>query len=484
MLDSVSSSSHGEPYEARAFIAGEWVSKPIARSLREPFQNAVVSRVHDCDQADLERALATLAGAPVAAIASMERSACLHRAAALMKERSELIATVLTRETGKTIRDSRQELARATDVLRFCAEEAIRIEGRQLPIAGSPAGNAKVAIGLRYPVGVIAGIVPFNAPVNLACHKIGPAFAAGNAIAVKAPPQAPCTLSLVVQVCLDAGFPPDAIALLHGDGDLGAALVRDSRVDFISFTGSARAGLAIKAAAGMRGTILELGGVGPTIIHHDANIAEAAAMCAQAGYRLAGQSCASLQNLFVHQALLERFTALFLEKVAGLTYGDPRDSATDVGPVINETAAVRIESWLAEARAGGARILVGGGRRGNVIEPTVVSAASPQMKIVCDEVFGPVVVIHPYDDIGAVLEWIRGTGLGLNCGLFTELHSVAFRVAREAPCAAIIVNGTSTFRPDQIPYGGLRNSGYGRESPRDTIIAMTQERILVFPDVI
>lgn len=484
MSDSTSSSSHDEPYEARAFIAGEWITKPTARSLREPFQNAIVSRVHDCNQADLDRALATLAGAATAAMTPMERSASLHRAAALMKERAELISTVLTCETGKTIRDSRQELARATDVLRFCAEEAIRIEGRQLPIAGSPAGNGRVAIGLRYPVGVVAGIVPFNAPVNLACHKIGPAFAAGNAIIVKAPPQAPYTLSLVVEVCLDAGLPPDAIALLHGDGDMGAALVRDGRVDFLSFTGSARVGLAIKAAAGMRGTILELGGVGPTIVHYDADVADAAAMCAHSGYRLAGQSCASLQNLFVHQMVLERFTALFLEKVRGLTSGDPRDLITDVGPVINETAALRIESWLAEATAAGARILAGGGRRGNVIQPTVVTGASQQLKIVCDEVFGPVVVIHPYDDIGTVFEWIRGTGAGLNCGLFTKLHSVAFRAGREVPCAAIVVNGTSTFRPDQMPYGGLRNSGYGRESPRDTIMAMTQERILVFPDAI
>ncbi len=477
-------SSIGETYEARSFFAAEWTAKTDRRALREPFENAVVSQVHDCDAEDLDRALdGVVAGAArVAAMPAMERSAILHRAAVLLKERAELISMALTRETGKTIRDSRQELARATDVFRFCAEEAIRIEGRHLPIAGSPAGSDKVAFGLRYPVGVVAGIVPFNAPVNLACHKIGPAFAAGNSIVVKAPPQAAYTLSLVVEACLDAGLPADAIALLHGDGALGAALVRDHRVDFLSFTGSSRAGLAIKAAAGMRGTILELGGVGPTIVHEDADVQLAAALCANSGFRLAGQSCASLQNLFVHKDALDAFTGLFLEKVRALTSGDPRDAATDVGPVIDEAAASRIESWLAEAKAGGAKILLGGGRRGNVIEPTVVTATTPEMKVVCDEVFGPVVVIRPYEDIGSVFQWIRDTGLGLNCGIFTGRHDVAFRAVREVPCAAIIVNGTSTFRPDQIPYGGLRNSGYGRESPRDTIMAMTQERILVFPD--
>lgn len=479
-------SSTGETYEARSFFAAEWNAKASTRALREPFQNALVSRVHDCNAEDLDQALdGVVAGATrVAAMPAMERSAILHRAAALLKERAKLISTVLTRETGKTIRDARQELARATDVLRFCAEEAIRIEGRHLPIAGSPAGSGKVAFGLRYPVGVVAGIVPFNAPVNLACHKIGPAFAAGNAIVVKAPPQAPHTLSLVIEACLDAGLPADAIALLHGDGSLGAALVRDHRVNFLSFTGSSRAGLAIKAAAGTRGTILELGGVGPTIVHEDADVQLAAELCAGSGFRLAGQSCASLQNLFVHKDALDAFTDLFLEKVGALTSGNPQDAATDVGPVIDEAAASRIESWLTEAKAGGAKILVGGGRRGNVIEPTVITAATPQMKVVCEEVFGPLVVIRPFEDIGSVFKWIRDTGVGLNCGIFTKRHDVAFRAAREAPCAAIIVNGTSTFRPDQIPYGGLGNSGYGRESPRDTVMAMTQERILVFPDAI
>lgn len=478
-------SSNDEAYEARSFIAGEWTAKENLRDLREPFRGSVASRVHDCDEEDLDAALdaARRGAAKVSELAEMERSAILHRAATLLKERAELISKALSRETGKTIRDSRQELARAADVLRFCAEETIRIEGRHLPIAGSSAGSGKVAFGLRYPVGVVAGIVPFNAPVNLACHKIGPAFAAGNAIVVKAPPQAAYTLSLLVEACLEAGFPADSIALLHGDGALGAALVGDHRVDFLSFTGSPRVGLEIKAAAGMRGAILELGGVGPTIVHEDADVELAAALCANSGFRLAGQSCASLQNLFVHEGALAAFSDLFLQKVLALTSGDPGDPATDVGPVIDEAAALRIERWIGEAKAGGANILAGGKRRGNVIEPTVITAATPEMKIVCEEIFGPVVVIRPYDDIRSVFEWIRSTGLGLNCGLFTRRHDLAFRAAREAPCGAIIVNGTSTFRPDQIPYGGLRNSGYGRESPRDTIMAMTQERILVFPDV-
>jgi acyl-CoA reductase-like NAD-dependent aldehyde dehydrogenase len=231
----------------------------------------------------------------------------------------------------------------------------------------------------------------------------------------------------------------------------------------------------------MRGSIMELGGVGPTIVHSDADLENAAQMCIQAGFRLAGQSCASVQNLFVHEDVIGPFTEKMLRRVKALKVGDPKDPASDFGPVIDEAAAQRIVSWVDEARVGGARVLHGGGRNGSLVEPVLITDAREDMKVVCEEVFGPVVVIRPYNDLGSVIQWIRDSGLGLNCGVFTESHAVALRMVRSAPCAAIVVNGTSTFRPEQMPYGGLRNSGYGRESPRDTIRAMTQERILVLP---
>ncbi|WP_340107544.1 aldehyde dehydrogenase family protein [Pikeienuella sp. HZG-20] len=467
---------------AMSRIGDEWVLSKRIFEWREPFRGQVATRVNFADLADLDRALdAAVAARPVVAgLPGYERASILRRAAGLLDERKAEIAGMMSRETGKAISDANQELSRAVEVLGFCAEEAIRIEGRHIPLDGSALGVGKVAIGLRFPVGVVAGIVPFNAPVNLACHKIGPALAAGAPIVIKAPPQAAYTLQLLAQVCVDAGFPTGAIGLLHGDAELGRAFVRDPRVDFISFTGSAGVGAEIKAAAGTRGCILELGGVGPTIVHSDADIEKAVPICAQAGFRLAGQSCASVQNLFIHEDVAEDFTSRILAFTKTLKLGDPADSQTNIGPVIDEQAAERISTWLAEAREAGAKVLCGGGRDGTMVEPTLMTNVTPEMKVVCREVFGPVIALRPYRDLDEVFGWIRGTGLGLNCGLFTAAHAVALRAVRELRCASIIVNGATAFRPDQLPYGGLGGSGYGRESPRDTVRAMTEERLLVF----
>jgi acyl-CoA reductase-like NAD-dependent aldehyde dehydrogenase len=461
-MDMSQASRLREDQPAAAFVAGAWR--------------------HDAPGVDLlDEALSAAVAAKrrVAALPGHERAAILRKAQQLLTARAPELAHCLTGETGKTIRETTQEAGRAAEVLGFCAEEAIRIEGRHIPLDGSAAGVGKLAIGLRFPVGVVGAIVPFNAPINLACHKVGPAFAGANTLVMKAPPQAPRTLSLLFAVFAEAGFPEGSIALLHGDAATGGALVEDRRVDFISFTGSARAGRAIKAAAGLRGCILELGGVGPTIIHEDADIETAARMCAQAGYRLAGQSCASVQNLFVHAGVFDAVRERMTDEVRALKWGDPFDPATDVGPLIDAAAADRIQSWVEEAVASGARMLCGGKREGRLIEPILLADAPPGARIVCEEAFGPVVVLHAYDDIHAVYGWIEGTGLGLNCGLFTRSHAVALEAVRAIPCAALVVNGTSTFRPDQMPYGGLRGSGYGRESPRDATRAMTQERILV-----
>jgi acyl-CoA reductase-like NAD-dependent aldehyde dehydrogenase len=323
----------------------------------------------------------------------------------------------------------------------------------------------------------VLGIVPFNAPVNLACHKIAPALAAGNSIIIKAPPQAPATSNKLALLFLEAGVPPEALSVIHGGADIGDLLVSDERVDFISFTGSHSAGLHIKKKAGTRGCILELGGLGPVIVHKDADIAKAAKMCTAAGFRLAGQSCASVQNLFVHDDVYGSFQSRFLTEVGKLKSGDPADPDVDLGPVIDDRAAVRIEQTVKNA---GATVLAGGGRQGRMIEPTVIADATPDMDIIKNEIFGPVVVLRRYDDLADPIDWVCGTRQGINCGLFTASHEIALRAVNEITCAAVIVNGTCTFRPEQFPYGGDGASGYGRESPRDTVKAMTKERILVF----
>jgi len=340
-------------------------------------------------------------------------------------------------------------------------------------------GAGKLAFLLRFPVGVVAGITPFNAPFNLACHKIAPALAAGNAIVLKAPPQAPWVVTKLVEMFADAGTPPGAVNLLHG-GSVGPALVRDPRVDFISFTGSSRVGADIKAASGLRRVALELGGNGPTIVHADADVDEAAPLCARNSMRLAGQSCISVQNIHVHESQYDRFVEKLQAEVAKLRLGDPLDEATDVGTLIDEGAAKRVEQWVREACAAGARTLTGGARHGAAFEPTVLVDVDPAMRVVCEEVFGPVVTVQRYTELRPLFERISANPYGLHCGIFTRSLPVAFEAIRALRVGGVIVNGTSTWRTDQLAYGGVKSSGIGREGPKYAIRDMTEERLVLF----
>jgi acyl-CoA reductase-like NAD-dependent aldehyde dehydrogenase len=328
-------------------------------------------------------------------------------------------------------------------------------------------------------VGVVAGITPFNAPFNLACHKIAPALAAGNAIVLKAPPQSPCVVAKLVELFVDAGTPAGFVNLLYGN-TVGPALVRDPRVDFVSFTGSSRVGAQIKAASGLRRVALELGGNGTTIVHSDADVAEAATLCARNSMRLAGQSCISVQNVMVHESVYDAFLERMVAEVNLLRVGDPLDPATDVGTLIDEQAAKRVEQWVAEAIAQGARALTGGRRRAAHYEPTVLVDVQRSMRVVCEEVFGPVVTVQRYRELKSVFEQVSADQYGLHCGIFTKSLPVAFDAIRSLRVGGLIVNGTSTWRTDQLAYGGVKSSGIGREGPRYAIRDMTEERLVLF----
>jgi len=359
------------------------------------------------------------------------------------------------------------------------AEEAIRIEGEQVPLDGSPMGAGKLAFLLRFPVGVVAAITPFNAPFNLACHKFAPAFAAGNAIVLKAPPQAPWVVSKLAELFVDAGAPAGAVNLLFGNA-VGPALVRDARVDFITFTGSSRVGAEIKAASGLRRVALELGGNGTTIVCDDAELDEAAALCARNSMRLAGQSCISVQNVYVHQSVYDAFLERMVARVGQLRLGDPLDPKTDVGTLIDEAAAKRVEQWVGEALAQGARLLAGGRRHGAAFEPTLLADVRPAMKVVCEEVFGPLATVQPFTDLRPLFERVSAGQYGLHAGIFTRSLPVAIDAVRRLRVGGVIVNGTSTWRTDQLAYGGIKASGMGREGPRYSIRDMTDERLVVF----
>jgi acyl-CoA reductase-like NAD-dependent aldehyde dehydrogenase len=462
-------------------IGGQWRAAAETYEVRDPYRGGVFELAPRSTLSELGAALdaAVAAKEPAAATPAYERAALLRRAGKLLVERADAIAEIMARETGKAIKDAKAEIVRSQDTLSLSAEEAVRIEGEHVPLDGSAMGAGKICFLLRFPVGVVAGITPFNAPVNLACHKIAPAIAAGNTLVLKAPPQSPGVIHELAKIFVDAGTPAGVLNVLYGDR-VGPELVRDPRVDFISFTGSSRVGAEIRAASGLRRVALELGGNGATIVHSDAKLDEAAAVCARNSMRLAGQSCISVQTVYVHRGVYDKFIEMVVSEVGKLKLGDPLDPATDVGTLIDERAAQRVESWIAEARSGGARVLTGGKRHEAAIEPTVIADAKPAMKVVCDEVFGPVVSLLAYDDVDDVFRTVSAGRFGLHTGIFTASMELAIRAVRSLRTGGVILNGSSTWRTDQLAYGGVKDSGIGREGPRYSIRDMTEERMVLF----
>lgn len=465
----------------RMLINGRWREGEKTCAVRDPYRGEVVVHAPESSLQDLDDALAAAcaAKAKAAALPGYERAALLRKVAGLLVERAGEIAEIMSRETGKAISDARAEVVRSQDTVLLSAEEAIRIQGEQVPLDGTAMGAGKMAFLLRFPVGVVAGITPFNAPFNLACHKLAPALAAGNTIVLKAPPQSPWVVSKLAELFADAGTPPGFVNVLYGN-TVGPALVRDPRVDFITFTGSSRVGAEIKAASGLRRVALELGGNGTTIVCADADVEEAASLCARNSMRLAGQSCISVQNIYVHESLRERFVERMVSRVKQLRLGDPLDAKTDVGTLIDEKAARRVEQWVDEALAQGARLLAGGKRHGAAYEPTVLTDVRPAMRVVCEEVFGPVATVQDFTELQPLFERISAEQYGLHVGIFTKSLPVAFDAIRRLRVGGIIVNGTSTWRTDQLAYGGIKASGIGREGPRYAIRDMTDERLVLF----
>ena len=356
----------------------------------------------------------------------------------------------------------------------------MRIEGEHVPCRWNPHwALASSPSCCASPSGSWPRLRPTTPPVNLICHKIGPAIAAGNVVVLKAPPQCPYLVHKLVECFVDAGCPAGFINVLYGDG-IGPALVADPRVDFITFTGSDRVGARIKAASGLRRVTLELGGIGPTIIHNDADIETCVPITARNAMRIAGQSCVSVQNVFAHADVYDRVVEIVEKEVSGYRAGDPMEKGIDLGPMISEDAAKRVEAMVNEALARGARLLTGGKRDGAIFEPTVLLDVDPEMGVVCQEVFGPVMTLRPYSDLGPVLKEISDSRLGLQGGIFTKSLEVAMHVARNMRVGGIIINGTSTWRTDQSAYGGVKDSGIGREGPKYAVREMTEQRLVVF----
>ena len=415
-------------------------------------------------------------GAPVA----YERGAALDRAAVLMDTRLDEFVRTMQIEAGFTQSDAAGEVRRCIQTLKLSSEEARRLAGDVIPLAGAPGQAGRLGFTLRVPLGVVAAITPFNSPLNTVTHKVAPALAAGNAVILKPSTHTPLTAVLLAQVLVDAGVPPGFLTLLHGGGDVVEHLQADARVRFFAFTGSTEVGRLIQQAAGLRRTQMELGSIACTIVCEDADLDMALPKIVSAGYRKAGQVCTSVQLLLVHASLQDTVETRLTKLVQALPYGDPMDPKTVVGPVISVEAARRIESWVAEAVAAGAHCLAGGTRDGAVVAPTLLTRVHDGMRVGCSEIFGPVVCIVPFTTLAQAIDRVNATPFGLATGLFTNRLGDALAAAQQLEVGGVHVNETSSSRVDLMPYGGSKDSGFGREGPRYAVHEMTEERVVTF----
>ncbi|GAB6899144.1 aldehyde dehydrogenase family protein [Kineosporia succinea] len=481
LRDLLRAAADSEVIDAPAYVDGEWIRSGTSFERVGPYLREVVTRAWTPGEQAVVRALEAAArGATVVARWSPARRAgVLDRAAELAARHRDALALVIARELGKPVSDGGKEIDRLADTFRICAHEARRIGGDVLPVAGWDNGVGNTALTYRAPLGVALVITPFNAPANLLAHKLGASFAAGNTTIVKSPPQAPGVSAAVVALLLEAGMPGEAVQLLHGGGELGARLCGADEVAVISFTGSAATGEAVARAAGAKRLVLELGGNAATIVCDDADVEAAARVCARTGYSNSGQSCISVQRIYAHRSVLEEFVAVLTKEVARLRVGDPVEAGTDVGSMVDAAAASRVQAWIEEAVAEGADLACGGDRDGATLQPSVVVNPRPDATLVRQEAFGAVVAVLPFDDFDEVLAECNRSRFGLQAGIFTQRLDRTLQAWRELQVGAVVVNGSSNYRLDHVPFGGVKDSGFGRETPSSMIEDYTQVKTLI-----
>lgn len=468
--------------EPRPFLVhGQWKHGERTARVVNPFTGQTIADVVQATEADVEEAVASTASA-AAAMAKLPAHArynMLQQIAALLYRRRDELASLITAEAGKPIADAKREVSRAVQTFTVAAEESRRIPGDVIPLDWTPGTDSYLGIMRRVPIGPILGITPFNFPLNLVAHKVAPALAAGNPILIKPAPQTPLTALLLGEIALDAGVPPGGLNVVPCDNVLAERMVADLRFKLMSFTGSAAVGWMLKAKCGKKKVTLELGGNAGVVIEPDADLDLAAKRCAAGGFGYAGQTCISVQRVFVHQSVVEAFTTKLLMHVARLKAGDPTDETTTIGPVIDQAAAHRIENWIGAAVAQGAQVLLGGKRMGSVVEATVLANVTPDMKVSCEEIFGPVVTVTPYRRLSDAIALLNESVYGLQAGLFTQDVNKIFYAFRHLEVGAVLANEIPTFRTDHMPYGGVKDSGLGREGISAAIEDMTEPRLLV-----
>lgn len=468
------------PEDVPMLLGGRWSPGRGERVvLRDKFRDEAVAHVGTASREDVQEAVAQAVDAQKASpLTAHPRGEILEKAAGLVEARRSLFVDAMRLEAGFTAADGEGEAVRCVQTLRLCAEEARRLAGEMVPMEGAPGQGGRMGFTLRVPLGVVCAITPYNAPLNGLAHKVAPAIAAGNAVVAKPSLYTPCTANLFAQALLDAGLPPGLLAVVHGDAPVGRWLVEEPAIAFYAFTGSTAAGREIQRGVGLRRSQMELGSIAHTILDDDADLARALPRVVSAAYRKAGQVCTSVQILLVHRRLHDEVRDKLAPLVRALPYGDPSKPDCVVGPLISANAAERVATWVDEAVAQGAERLVGGAREGCVLPPALLDRTTPTMRVRNREVFGPVLSIVPFDGFEEALEVANGTPFGLSVGVFTRSLAHAMQAARTLRSGAVHINESSSSRADLMPFGGSKDSGFGREGPRWAIREMSEERLV------
>ncbi|WP_233834222.1 aldehyde dehydrogenase family protein [Paraburkholderia sp. ZP32-5] len=465
---------------SQLLIGGKWVDGESSQPLTDKYHGREYGRMAVASPEQVNRAVdGALAGLRESTLSPYERYRILLEAARVIDSRRALLIELMRDEAGFTRADGENEVSRCVQTLELSAEEGKHLAGELVPMQAAAGVKNRLGFTIRVPRGVVCAITPFNSPLNTLAHKVGPAIAGGNSVVIKPSNVTPLSAVELCKALIDAGLPANLLALVHGSGSaIGRQLLADPRIAFYAFTGSTQVGREIQQAAGLRGMQLELGSIASTIVCADADIDMAIPKIINAGFRKAGQVCTSVQRLFVARSIVDTFIPKFVAAVKATPCGDPADPKTVIGPMISQHHAERAESWVRDAVQSGARILTGGRREGALFEPTVLHGVRDSMKVVCEEIFAPVVSIIEFDRIEEAVAGANASDFGLAAGLFTRDLQTALRTAQQLAFGGVHINEASSARIDAMPFGGVKDSGFGREGPAWAIREMTEERLI------
>jgi len=467
----------------KLFIHGEWVSAEQYSDLRSPYSGELIAHIPQATEKETLQAIeaADQTKQTMAKMTSFGRAEILENVVGLLKERQEEAAMIVAKEAAKPLKMARLEVARTLETYKFAAEEAKRIYGETLPLDASAFGANRLAYTKYEPLGVVGAITPFNFPLNLVAHKVGPAIASGNTVVLKPASQTPLSAFFIGELFAQAGLPKGALNIVTGSGQtVGEKLVQDPRINIVTFTGSPSVGIAIRNKAGLKRVILELGSNSAVIIDRGVDISKIIPRCVTGAFSYQGQICISVQRIYVHEALYEQFVEQFVKAAEALAIGDPLDENTDISALISPNDVERVLTWIEEAVGKGAKLLTGGEATGNIVKPTVLVDVEPTLNVSCQEAFAPVVIINKVKSMEEAYELVNDSRYGLQAGIYTNSISAALEAADKLHVGGVMINDIPTFRVDHMPYGGVKESGMGREGIRYSIHEMMEMKLVVW----